>query len=185
MTGRRSGKHSENAHPDDCANLEAVRVKIDELLKIRLASGVSVSFISQSLGHRHEFMGQVRQPFSSDTHGWLFDSFHDLCLGVMAVPRLKLYGLDGFTSPMWEVARGNPRYLGIGAQEILKLFRRSKGISNEAAAETMGVVKSAIYRIENSDNPYMGSIQKYARAIGLIAKFDAIQWRNGDPGEWK
>lgn len=185
MTGRRSGKHSENAHPDDCANLETVRGKLHELLKPRLALGLTVTFISRSLGHRHEFMNQVREPFTTDTHGWLYDSFHDLCLGCVAVPRMKIYGLDGFTSPLWEMGKSDARYLGVGAQEVLKSYREAKGVSQRQMGEILDIHHAGVWRIENSDNPYMGTLQKYARAIGLIVKFDAVKWLDGDPGGYR
>jgi len=185
VTGRRSGKHSENAHPDDCANLEAVRQKLHEMLKVRLQAGMTVSFISRSLGHRHEFMGQVTEPFTQHTHGWLYDSFHDLALGCVALPRMKIYGLDGFTSPLWEIAKSDASLLGVGARDVLKNYREARGVSQEKHADAMQVVKSGVYRIENSDNPFMGSIQKYARPLGLIVKFDAIQWRDADPGGYR
>lgn len=185
MTGRRSGKHSANAHPDDCANLVEVRGKLCEMLKARVATGVTASFISRSLGHRHEFMSQLREPFTDHTHGWLYDSFHDLALGCVALPRVKIYGLDGITSPMWEIAKSDASLLGVGALSVLKACREAKGISHVVHAERMQVVKSGVYRIENADNPFMGSIQKYARAMGMVVKFDAIKWLNGDPGGYR
>lgn len=182
MTGRRSEKHSGNVHPDDFANLEHVRDKLNEMLKARIAGGLSVSFISQSLGRRHEFMGQVRQPFEADSHGWLYDSFHDLCIGCQAMPRMKIFGLDGFETPLWNMGKVNARYLGIGAQDVMKQFRRQRGISNSELADRLGIVKSGVVRLESADSPYMGSLQKYARASGLIVRFDAIKWLNDDIG---
>lgn len=181
MTGRRSEKHSVNVHPDDFANLEEVRDKLHELLKVRLQTGVTVSFISRSLGHRHEFMNQIVQPFGRDTYGWLYDSFHDLSLGCLAVPRVKIFGLDGFTTPMWEIAKSDASLLGVGALDVLKKFRQHQQVTEVEMARRLGVVKSNIHVLDNADNPYMGSIQRYARALNLIVRFNAIKWLNGDP----
>jgi hypothetical protein len=130
-------------------------------------------------------MNQVTEPFTPDTYGWLYDSFHDLSVGCVALPRVKIYGLDGFTTPMWEIAKSDASLLGVGALDVLKKYRQAQGVTEVEMARRLGVVKSNIHVLDNADNPFMGSIQKYARPLGLIVKFDAIQWRDADPGGYR
>lgn len=173
-------------HPVDIANLEEVRSVLSEALERRLSTGLTVSFISQSLGHRHEFMNQVTDPFTNPASGWMFDTFIELCKGAMCVPRVKVFGASGVKSPMWEMARENPAFLGIGVLDLLKTLRTDRGLSAAQVAENMGVVKSAVQRIEDADNPYMGSLQRYARGLGAIVRFGAVPtWVNGGLREWQ
>lgn len=180
MTTPRSVEPGPTAHPDDVSNLQHVKNQLAEALDKRLHTGLTVAYISQALGHRHEFMNHVREPYTRDRDGWMFDTFVDLAEGCMCIPRLDLYGTKGTTTPMWEMSRTNYGLLCIGALSVLRKVREDKGESAATVAERMNVVKSVVQRLEEADNPYMGSVQRLARAHSMIVRFRVVRSWKGD-----
>lgn len=180
MTTPKSDEPGPTPHPDDVSNLQDVKRHLAEALDKRLHNGLTVAFISRSLGHRHEFMNHVRDPYTRDQDGWMYDTFVDLAEGCMCIPRLDLFGTDGVTTPMWEMSRTNYGLLCVGALSVLRKVRENKGESAATVAERMGTVKSLVQRLEEADNPYMGSVQRLARAHGMIVRFRIVRSWKGD-----
>lgn len=180
MTGQESDTTLPSAHPDDVSNLLRVQNDLRLALSARLKTGLSITFISRSLGHRHEFMNQVMDPFTKPDLGWMFDTFVDLAEGSMTVPRLDLFGADGVSTPMWEMARANHGLLAVGALSVMRKVREDRGLSAQQVANRLGMHKSWVQRTEEADNPYMGRVQHLARGLDMVVRFRVIRtWTNG------
>lgn len=181
MTTQKSDEPGPTAHPDDVANLATVRQHLCEALGKRLKSGVTQTFISQSLGHRKDFIGQVFDDYTRPDMGWMYDNFLDLAEGCMCIPRLDLFGTKGATTPLWQIARTNTTFLAVGALSVLKEVREANGLTYTEVGKKMGVHRSQVQRLEESDNPYMGSVQRFARALDCIARFRVVRsWKGAE-----
>lgn len=180
MITQKSDEPGPTAHPDDVANLAKVKEHLADALTRRINRGVSSTFISQSLGHHRDFMNQVLEPYTRPEMGWMYDNFLDLTEGCMCVPRLDLWGLNGVTSPMWQIARTSSTFLAVGAVSVLKEVRLARGVTYTRVGELMGVHRSQVQRLEESDNPHMGSVQRLARALDCIARFRVVRSWKGD-----
>lgn len=179
MTGQESDTTSPNAHPEDVDNLHRVKIDLSTALSARLSTGLSITFISRSLGHRHEYMNQVMDPYVRPELGFPYDTFVDLAEGCMTIPRLDLFGADGVSTPMWEMARGNHGLLAVGALSVLRKVREDRGLSAQNIADRLGMHKSWVQRTEDADNPYMGRVQRLARGLDMIARFRVVRiWKN-------
>lgn len=180
MTEPGSDTTSPNVHPGDVANLEQVRQELARHLESRLAIGLSISSISSMLGHRHEFMNQARDPYTRPELGWMYGTFVDLAEGCMCVPRLKLFGAQGVSTPMWEMARENYGLLAVGALSVMRQVREDRGLSAQHVGDVLGMHKSWVQRTEDADNPHMGRVQHLARGLGMIVRFGVVRsWTNG------
>lgn len=180
MTGQESDTTSPSAHPDDVASLLRVQNELRQALSARLSTGLSITFISRSLGHRHEYMNQVMDPYVRPELGFPYDTFVDLAEGCMTIPRLDLFGADGVSTPMWEMARGNHGLLAVGALSVMRKVREDRGLSAQQVADRLGMHKSWVQRTEDADNPYMGRVQHLARGLDMIVRFRVVRtWTNG------
>jgi hypothetical protein len=180
VTGQESDTTSRSAHPDDVDNLHRVKLELVQALSARLGTGLSITFISRSLGHRHEYMNQVMDPYVRPELGFPYDTFVDLAEGCMTIPRLDLFGADGVTTPMWEMARDNHGLLAVGALSVMRKVREDRGLSAQQVADRLGMHKSWVQRTEDADNPYMGRVQHLARGLDMIVRFRVVRtWTNG------
>lgn len=168
--------------PADIRMLEAMRTELTEAIQRRLDSGLTALFISSSVGRGRNFLNRVHD----DPASWKFNEWSDLCKAAVAVPRLSFWGVpDDMSSLLWTMSRERPEFMGVGALDLLKQVRLARGHTHRSLAAQRGVVYSAIRQIEESDNPMLGTICRYARWVDLRARISTVAAWRGEMGAWK
>lgn len=169
--------------PEDIQMLNRMQAELTSALNDRLRSGLTISFISKSLGHRPAFMSRIL-----DTHAssWKYNDWLELSAGALCVTRLGFLGLpDDVNSPLWDLSRVKPEFRGVGAMDLLKKVRVARGSTLRSLSAEKGVVYSAIRHVEESDNPKLGTICRHARWVGVRANMRVVRTWRGEMEAWK
>lgn len=165
-------------HGLDQSNRENCKTALRDRIQKRLDAGLTIAFISESLHHGHDFMKLAfREP--DDTATWLWSTWFELGVGARSLVRMKISGVDDLTHPLWDMGNVQPLYQGIGALAILKVLRQAKGVTMRDMARMMTVSRSNIYAIEESGNPRVSTLQRYARALDERVTLRVIPYQEG------
>lgn len=155
----------EDLHPDDVANLFRVRAQLQALADLNVEGGVSKTAQAARVGRSHWFLHILWSERTWPGY-WKFSTFHDLCVAVGCVPAVTT---NLARTPMTPVAEAAPRYWAAALQEALTAERW--GSSVQEVASKVQVSKSAVWRTENSDDPRLSTLQRYARAYDCYIRF--------------
>lgn len=154
----------------DVLNLADFRAELRRLIEAKNKSGVTLVAMAARNGHQPEFM---RAPWDTDRFpwDWCWSTAYGLVDGVGLRLSVEFDGLPQVSTTFSEMAKKSPVFGGIGAMEFLKAAREDLGISQLDLAKTLKIVKSGVYKLENSDDPRLSSIMRYARGLGGSARY--------------
>lgn len=183
MSARGTGQHLALEGLSDIRMLNLMQAEMQGALKARLDAGLTIGFISRSLGHRPAFMSRILNTHASS---WKYNDWLELSAGALCATKIDFWNLpDCVESPLWEMSKTNPAYRGVGAMELLKKVRLRHGWTHRSLAAEKGVVYSAIRQVEESDNPKLGTICRYAQWVGVRARMRVVRTWRGEMEAWK
>lgn len=162
--------HDLNLHPRDILNLADVKARIRYLFGVRKTMGWQVKAMQESNGHAHGYIARMlsdeRYPWD-----WKWSTFTNLADALAFEPEVEVQGFVLAPSAMMGIGAVNPAFRGVGLLESMRLVRENLGLSAVRMGEAIGCSDTTIGKIENSDNPKLVSLMRYARALGGELKF--------------
>lgn len=159
-----------NLHAKDILNLADVKNRIRTLYGMRKAIGWQVKDMQEGNGYAHGYiarmLGDERNPWD-----WKWSTFANLgeCLDFR--PDVELRGFVLADTPMIRIGALNPTFRGVGLLESFRLVREQMDVTGTELGRRMGCTDSSVSKIENSDNPKLASLMRYARGLGGELKF--------------
>lgn len=169
MTTPRSGKSTANHfvdHPEDIMRRELLKT---DLITLRRAGAVSShKILSQRAGHGDNWLYELEQ--RACPRNWLFNSLYDwgrvVGVDIWVVPELNPVLPEDKISPLTRVGITMASMSGVGLMAYMKDWRVFHGITQKHIAEELNVVHSTMWSIEESTNPKISTMQRYARVLG-------------------
>ena len=154
----------------DLLNLADVRAEVRQIIADQKKTGKTLVEMGSRNGHQPEFMrapwDETRVPWD-----WTWSTLHGLVDGVDKMVVVYFHDLPEVESTMYEMGRVSPQFGGVGAMDYLKKAREALGVSQMDLANTLKIVKSGVYKLENSDDPRLSSVMRYARGLGGYARY--------------
>jgi hypothetical protein len=159
-----------NLHPRDILNLADVKAQGKYLFSLRKAMGWPVQEMQEANGHGH---GYIARLFLDDKYpwDWHWSTFVSMCEFLKVQPDFKVTGLDLVETPMLKIGLDMPALLGVGLLDAVKETRTRDGVTGQELGRRLGLGKSAVPKLEASDDPNLSSIQRLVRALGGELKF--------------
>lgn len=159
-----------NLHPRDVLNLADMKARIRYLFGVRKTMGWQVKDMQQGNGHAHGYIARMlsdeRYPWD-----WKWSTFVNLAESLAFEPDVQVTGFVLAESPMMGLGAVNPTFRGVGLLESFRLVREGLDLSAVKMGERMGLSDTTVAKIENSDNPKLVSLMRYARGLGGELKF--------------
>lgn len=153
----------------ELVNLGQVHGELRALIQARRDAGTFPTHMGAEVGRGKSYVRHFMA--AGDALGWHWTTLHSLAQIAGRRAGIVFDGLPESQDPMWLMGLENPAFLGIGAISMLKAVRDDLGISQRQVAEFMGVVHSNIWKMEESGDPKLHSIMRYARAVGGSARY--------------
>lgn len=159
-----------NLHPRDILNLADVKARVRYLFGMRKSMGWQVKDMQQGNGHAH---GYIARMLSDDRYpwDWKWSTLTNLGDALGFEPDTEVTGFEVLSTPMLEIGDSNPVFRGVGLLESFRLVREGQGLSAVRMGELMKCSDTTVLKIENSDNPKLVSLMRYARGLGGELKF--------------
>lgn len=159
-----------NLHARDILNLADTKARIRYLYGLRKSMGWQVKEMQQGNGHAHGYiarmLGDDRYPWD-----WKWSTFTNLAESLGFDPDVRVSGFVLAPSPMLGLGAVNPAFRGVGLLESFRIVRDGLNISAVQFGRRINVSDTTVAKIENSDNPKLVSLMKYARGLGGELKF--------------
>lgn len=154
----------------DVLHLGDVRAQVRHIIDGQKKSGKTLLAMGAKNGHQTEFM---RAPWDEERvpWDWPWSTLFGLVDGVDKKLVVEFHDLPDVSAPMYELGLNSPGFGGVGAMDFLKRAREALGVSQGDLAQRLKIVKSGVYKLENSDDPKLSSIMRYARGLGGYARF--------------
>lgn len=154
----------------DILNLADVKARIRCLFGMRKSMGWQVKDMQQGNGHAH---GYIARMLSDDRYpwDWKWSTLVNLGESLSFEPDVEVSGFVLAQTPMLGIGSVNPAFRGVGLLESFRLVREGLDLSAVKMGELMGCSDTTVAKIENSDNPKLASLMRYARGLGGQVKF--------------
>lgn len=159
-----------NLHPQDVLNLADTKARIRYLFGMRKAMGWQVKEFQQGNGYAHGYiarmLGEDRYPWD-----WKWSTYTNLADALSFTPGVEVSGFVLASTPMLSLGAENPVFKAVGLLESMRKVRDDLGISAVQFGKSIGVSDTTVSKIENSDNPKLISLMRYARGLSGRIKF--------------
>lgn len=157
-------------HPRDILNLADVKAHGKYLFNLRKAMGWPVKEMQEANGHGH---GYIARLFQEDKYpwDWHWSTFVSMCEFLKVEPGFVVVDLDLEETPMLKIGMDMPALMGVGLLDSIKETRRRDGVTGQELGRRLGMGKSAVPKLEGSDDPNLSSLQKLVRGLGGELKF--------------
>lgn len=157
-------------HPEDILNLADVRAKARYLFGMRKTMGWAVKDMQQANGYAHGYiarmLGEERYPWD-----WKWSTYTNLADALGFTPGVEVSGFVLAPTPMLALGAENPVFHAVGLLESMHRVRTDLGISAVQFGKKIGISDTTVGKIENSDNPKLVSLMRYARGLDGRIKF--------------
>lgn len=112
----------------------------------------------------------------TDSYYWKFNEVHDWARALNVAIRFNTIGVavlpEARIPTLMRVAEHTPIFTGVAMLAYFGALRDHLGYEQKYVAQRMGVNHGTMYAIENSDNPRLSTLQRYARALGGALMFE-------------
>ena len=152
-------------HPHDKAELANLRHAVQALIHSKVKAGSKASVMVDLNGHRESFM---RIPWDQDrrTENWHWSTLFGLVDGAGGTVTCNLWNIeDRPEAVLYQMAKTQQIYGGVGLLELFQIHRIERGVSIEKFGKRLGIVKSVVPKLESADDPRLGTLYRLARAL--------------------
>lgn len=146
----------------DRLNLVDLKIALARHIKQANDSGTTMRSMAARNDHVRGFMHITNK----DPVNWSWSTLYGLADGVGLKAAIEFRDLPEIETPLLVMGRRMPVFLGVGALEYLQASREYLGVSTREMGRRLGVVKSAVFKSENADDPKLHTIMRYSRALG-------------------
>jgi hypothetical protein len=173
-SGKRSGVNTPIDHESDRFAREGIRNTLIDYRVTHLRK--SARHAGLAAGRSKAWMRDLENREVSNSLHWKFNEVHawsaavglDFLVGLenIAVLPIDLIG------PLMRTAVRQSAFGGVGMMEYLRTVRLEMGVAEKVLADRLQLGRGSVWDLENSDNPKVSSLQRYARALGGVIVFD-------------
>lgn len=143
------------------------------LERMRVMAGLSQQQVSTKAGRGQDWLKELGD---TDSYYWKYDEIHDWARALHVTLRFNTVGLavlpEEKIPAVVLLAEQTPVFSGIAMVAYLVELRKHLGHEQKHIAQRMDVNHGTMYAIENSNNPRLSTLQRYARALGGALMFE-------------
>jgi DNA-binding XRE family transcriptional regulator len=147
------------------------------LERMRVLAELSQAQVSTTAGRNPDWLKELGV---TDSYYWKYNDVHDWARALNIAIRFNTVGVavlpEARIPTLMRVAEGNPAFTGVAMLEYLGALRDYLGYEQKYVAQRMGVNHGTMYAIQNSDNPRLSTLQRYARALGGALMFEGQRY---------
>lgn len=173
QTDRSIYANKRTIHPDDEGLLQYL---LRELNQSRVRQGITLAEAARRAGREAAWLSLLFNGTSSVTSlEWNYA--YRLAAGLGYVLRMEFNGASQVL-PMFKIGsmmrlvETLPELGGVAMLEYLRAYRRYMEVEQKSFMESQGLSRSSAWSIENSDNPRIATVMRYARALGGRITFE-------------
>lgn len=173
-SGKLSGVNTPIDHEADRLSREEIRTTLVQCRVVHQRK--SARHCALAAGRAKSWMRDLENPKVSNSLHWKFNEVH---AWSSAVGLDFMVGLEGIAvlpidliGPLMRTAIRQSAFGGVGMLEYLQTLREQMGVRQSVLAQRLGAGRGSMWDLENSDNPKISTLQRYARALGGLIVFD-------------